>query len=279
MCDLWVHTTTSDTPRGAIPRQIRHAVEHLRRDAPASSVVKLYNAGSFFDQRAVPSQDDEAIAEALQPFDRVIVESHPSLVGDRTWRLRDALAQPSHGAQLEVAMGLETADPIALERLNKGITVKSFAAAARALASHDVALRVFLLIHPPFVRRAEQDAWLARSIDVAFECGATVVSLIPTRGGNGALEALGTTSDFTPPSLIDIEHSALIGLATSHKPAADVARVPIAGRLFVDTWDLQRFSSCVDCAPQRQARLRLLNLQQRVPPPVACGTCGEETPS
>jgi radical SAM enzyme (TIGR01210 family) len=273
MCDLWAHTTTADTPRGAIPLQIAHAIATLRQAPAIPPVLKLYNAGSFFDDRAVPPQDDDAIAEALGPFSRVIVESHPALVGDRTWRLRDRLARGAHGTRLEVAMGLETAHPIALDRLNKGITVESFAAAERALAAHDVDLRVFLLIHPPFVARAEQDVWLDRSIVVAFECGATVVSLIPTRGGNGAMEALQAKADFAPPSLIDIEHSAAIGLVRgAHGKDAP-------GRVFVDTWDMPRFATCPVCALPRQGRLTQLNLDQRLPPPIACDTCGEVTPS
>jgi radical SAM enzyme (TIGR01210 family) len=288
MCDLWQHTTTSDTPRGAIASQVRAAVEQLRQGTTMPSVIKLYNAGSFFDVRAVPPDDDAAIVEALTPFARVVVESHPALIGDRTWRVRDALFRS--GARLEVAMGLETAHPSALERLNKGITVESFAAAARALTSRDVDLRVFLLIHPPFVPRAEQDAWLARSIDVAFDCGATAVSLIPTRGGNGALEALASTTDFVLPSLIEIEHSAMIGRAVADRstPAAPVSdrRLPIAGsrfpvprRLLVDTWNLDRFSACRHCAGQRQVRLARHNLEQRLPAPMACDACGEVTPS
>ena len=166
MCDLWTHTTAADTPRGAIPLQIASAIATMRQAPAMPSVIKLYNAGSFFDGHAVPPQDDDAIAEALRPFTRVVVESHPSLVGDRTWRLRDRLTRDGRTTRLEVAMGLETAHPIALERLNKGITVESFAAAARALAAHDVDLRVFLLIHPPFVppRRAGR---LARAVDRA----------------------------------------------------------------------------------------------------------------
>jgi len=273
MCDLWTHTTESDTPGGAIPLQIARAVATLRQAPAMPSVIKLYNAGSFFDAHAVPPRDDYAIAEALQPFTRVIVESHPSLVGNRTWRLRERLAGSPLPAQLEVAMGLETANPLALERLNKGITTESFAAAARALAAHDVDLRVFLLIHPPFVARDEQDAWLARSIAMAFDCGAAVVSLIPTRGGNGAMETLKASGHFAPPSLIDIERCARIGLA------GGACRSAVGGRVFVDTWDLPRFAACPGCAPTRQARLTQLNLGQRMPPPLACDACGEVTPS
>lgn len=272
MCDLWTHTTAAITPRGAIPLQIASAIAAIRQAPAMPPVIKLYNAGSFFDNHAVPPQDDGAIAEALRPFTRVVVESHPSLVGDRTWRLRDLLTRDGRTTRLEVAMGLETAHPNALERLNKGITVESFAKAARALAEREVDLRVFLLIHPPFVPPEEQDIWLTRSIGVAFDCGATVVSLIPTRG-NGALEALAAQADFVAPSLIDIEQSAAIGL--SALSLGTNAR----GRLFIDTWDIERFATCRRCALPRQARLTQLNLDQRLPPPLACDACGEVTPS
>ena len=110
----------------------------------------------------MPPADDPAIARAVAGISRLTVESHPRLVGDRTWRFRDRLA-PS----LEVAMGLETAHPDALARLNKGCTLDDFAAAARALAAHGVGLRVFLLVHPPFVPHDERTPWLLRSIDAA----------------------------------------------------------------------------------------------------------------
>ena len=55
--------------------------------------MKLYNAGSFFDPRAVPDADYEGVAAALAGLSRVIVESHPALVGPRVDRLLGALAR------------------------------------------------------------------------------------------------------------------------------------------------------------------------------------------
>lgn len=75
------------------------------------------------------------------------------------------------------------------------------------------------------------------------------------------------------PSLIDIEQSAAIGL--SALSLGTNAR----GRLFIDTWDIERFATCRRCALPRQARLTQLNLDQRLPPPLACDACGEVTPS
>jgi uncharacterized Fe-S cluster-containing MiaB family protein len=101
----------------------------------------------------------------------VIVESHPALVGharvDRLLAALDRHRGEDQPARLEVAMGLETAHPVALDRLNKRFTLERFAQAAAALADRGVVLRVFLLISPPFVPSHEQDAWLLQSIDAA----------------------------------------------------------------------------------------------------------------
>ena len=282
MCDLWRGTTAGDTPRGAIAAQVAAARRELRRraglGASARSVdpvdplddvtqMKLYNAGSFFDPRAVPAADYDEIAAHLAGLQRVIVESHPALIGPRVDRFLDALDRASLGRKrtdLEVAMGLETAHPAALERLHKRMTIDDFAAAAGALRRRGVALRVFVLVAPPFVPAGEQDAWLLRSIDAAFDCGAGVVSLVPTRSGNGAMEALTEADEFHQPHLEDIERSVESALAHG------LCR----RRIFVDVWGLDRFAECARCLDSRRARLHAMNLEQRVLPRVSCTHCG-----
>jgi radical SAM enzyme (TIGR01210 family) len=258
MCDLWRYTTITDTPRGAIAAQIGAARSTLAGERVAVTGLKLYNAGSFFDPRAVPEADYDEVAASLAGLSRVIVESHPALVGVRVDRWLAALA---HGrgvgavpASLEVAMGLETAHPDALDRLNKRFTLERFAQAARWLADRAVALRVFLLISPPFVPAAAQDDWLRRSLDAAFSCGAAVVSLVPTRTGNGAVEALTEAGWFRAPGLDDIERS--FALALNHADGR--------ARIFLDLWDIDRFASCGDCLGPRRHRLHQMNLEQRV---------------
>src|SRR4029453_2684633 len=96
--------------------------------------------------------------------------------------------------------------------LNKRFTLEEFATAAAALDERGVALRVFLLISPPFIPTREQDDWLLRSVDAAFSCGASVVSLVPTRPGNGAIDALAESGWFHAPGLEDIERSFALAL-------------------------------------------------------------------
>ncbi|NUR56720.1 MAG: radical SAM protein [Acidobacteria bacterium] len=262
MCDLWQSTTSTDTPAGAIPSQIHDARRTLRNDVEDVTIMKLYNAGSFFDPRAVPEADYPRVVEALAGLSRVIVESHPALVGARVDRLLALLKADgmTSATTLEVAMGLETAHPSALERLNKRVTFAEFRAAAAALRERGVALRVFLLIGPPFVRPDEQDVWLVRSIDAAFSCGASAVSLIPTRSGNGAMDALVRTGGFSAPTIDDVERS--FALALHHAAGR--------GRVFLDLWDLDRLSACTSDAAWRRGRLHEMNLRQVVLPPAPC---------
>jgi hypothetical protein len=253
MCDLWRNTLAEDTPAGAIPEQIAYALARL----PAAREVKLYNSGSFFDRRAIPAEDHAAIAAGVAGFERVIVECHPSLVTDECFRFHDRLR-----GRLEVAMGLETAHPGVLERLNKRMTLEDFAAAADRLRSNDLDLRVFLLVKPPFMQESETLEWTARSLEFAFDCGATAVSLIATRAGNGAMEELSGEGFFSPPSLAMLEEAAAYGIGLGR------------GRVFADLWDVERFATCGVCRGDRIARLRRMNLEQLVPPAIGCDTCG-----
>ncbi len=253
MCDLWRNTLLDSVPPGAIPKQISYALSRL----PPARQIKLYNSGSFFDPKAIPVTDYEQIASLSDPFERVIVESHPSLVGERCLRLRDLLR-----GRLEVALGLETAHPVALERLNKRLTVEQFQRAAERLKREAIDLRVFLLVSPPFIRKEEALFWVERSLDVSFASGATAVALIPTRAGNGAVDALAAVGDFEAPDLETVEAAFCYGLRLN------------CGRVFVDLWDIEMVSCCPGCRTSRLERLRAMNLSQAILPAVPCTVCG-----
>jgi radical SAM enzyme (TIGR01210 family) len=259
MCDLWTHTLDVSVDRGAIPAQIRGGLALL----PPARQIKLYNAGSFFDPQAIPPQDDEAIAAELEGFERVIVEAHPAFLGgaagERCLRFRDLLRRPGLAKQprLEVGIGLETAHEPTLARLNKRMTLDSFRRAADFLVRHDIALRVFVLLNPPFINGDDAVQWACRSIDVAAACGATVCSVIPARPGNGAMEALGAV----PPRLRALEAVLEYGLSRRRGLATM--------RVFADVWDIERFFDCA-CSPARASRLRAMNRFQRVTARVDC---------
>ncbi|HEV8541967.1 MAG TPA: radical SAM protein [Verrucomicrobiae bacterium] len=258
MCDLWRNTTVASVKAGAIPKQIDFALAAL----PRASVLKLYNSGSFFDPGAIPKSDWKCIARLCRGFQHVIVECHPRLIAEPVLDFASLLE-----GTLEVAMGLETRHSVALDALNKRFTVRDYQRATEFLSSHELGIRTFLLVHPPFIPDREQFPWLKRSINFALDCGSTVVSLIPTRAGNGALETLQELGDFREPSLLELEEALGYGV-NLHR-----------GRVFADTWDLGRFSRCPSCFEDRLARIRRMNTTQRAGQQIHCTSCqlGEDS--
>ena len=295
MCDLWMDTLDTTLSPGAIPGQIAHGLASL----PPAAQVKLYNAGSFFDPRAIPPEDDEAIAALVGDYARVIVEAHPAFLrgvhAARCLRFRDRLR-----GRLEVAVGLETADPVTLERLNKRMTLDDVAQAAAFLRQHDIDLRLFVLLHPPFMPAAHAVEWACRSVDLAAAYGAVACTVIPTRGGNGAMEAIareqsaGRWADENSAARLSGEDdvadsasgsaAAMAGEPTIAADATGADRRVLAGlervvehglasakpmRVFADLWNVARLAAC-GCAPRRVERLRAMNRAQRVVAPVVC---------
>jgi len=284
MCDLWKNTLTESLAPGMIPAQIDAALSLVERGRPrpqqrseangpghqertrAISIaagedprvpaqIKLYNSGSFFDRGAIPAMDYPEIARRIRSFSRVILECHPKLVTDEVLRFRDLL-----GAPLEIAMGLETANPETLARLNKGMTLDDFATAAAFLRNNGVGVRAFILLKPPFTTEAEGVTWAKRSIDFAFNAGVNVACIIPTRIGHG-LDALAARAEFSPPLLASLENVLDYGLGLKQE------------RVFADLWDLQLFSKCAACFELRRQRLCAMNLSQRVLPRIPCPAC------
>jgi len=258
MCDLWKHTLDEPTPPGAIPRQIEYALDRL----PEASVAKLYNNGNFFDKKAIPEEDLPAIARRLRDYDRVIVENHPKLCGPDCAAFSDSLA-----GDLEIAIGLETVHPEVLPLLNKQITADNFKRAAGYLTERDIAVRTFILLNPPYLTGQEENIeWTMRSVEFAFEKGSDCCSVIPTRPGNGIMEKLRNEGHYVPPTLDAIEEVFERALRMAGK----------GRRVFADTWDLERFSSCTECFSERKRRLDRMNLEQRMLPAVKCAVCGKE---
>ncbi len=250
MCDLWKNTLDRGSAPGDIPYQIKKALKQLA----TGRQIKLYNSGNFFDRRAIPVEDYEAIAGLVQGFERVIVECHPKLVGSGVLDF-DELLQ----AKLEIAMGLETVHPGVLKKLNKRMTLDDFAGASKKLRDHDISIRAFILLRPPFLSEQEGVMWARRSIEYAFDHGVECCVVIPTRIGNGALEQLRRQGSFDQPTIQSLEEVLEYGISLGR------------GRVFADLWDIEKFSACGDCIDERKERINKMNLHQSILPKVTCG--------
>ncbi len=194
--------------------------------------------------------------ELLRAFNRVTVECHPHFIGRRCFDFSDRLP-----GTLEVAIGLETVHPEALPRLNKQMTLAAFDAAAARLRHRQIAVRAFVLLGCPFITASEQVDWTLRSVEHAARCGADVISIIPVRGGNGALDALAAEGAWSPVGLDQVEEvlERALGLTDAI--------------VLVDLWDIARVARCSACVLARRARLDEMNRLGHGVPPVACSRC------
>ena len=253
MCDLWKNTTDTPVPVGAIPNQIEWALKQL----PAVKHLKLYNSGSFFDIRAIPTDDYQRIASLLSSFETVIVECHPKLINEKCLIFRDMLKP-----ELQIALGLETVEPDTLNLLNKKMTTDDFSRAISFLNKHRINSRAFILLRPPYQTEEEGVLWAVRSIDFAFNSGVECCTVIPVRGGNGAMELLKQQNKFAPPSIKSLEAVLEYGIGLNR------------GRVFADTWDLKLFSDCDKCIDERTNRIVEMNLNQKIVDRVSC-SCGK----
>jgi radical SAM enzyme (TIGR01210 family) len=147
--------------------------------------------------------------------------------------------------------------------LNKNFTLHHFARAVEFLRKEGIFVRAFVLVKPPFMDETEGLDWAVKSAEFAFHCGANVVSLIPTRAGNGALERLMETGEYAPPRLSTLEKAQELAL-----------NIAGSGRVFADTWDLRRFSKCPACLEKRRQRIHAVNLSQQTELAVQCPECG-----
>jgi archaeosine synthase beta-subunit len=218
--------------------------------------LKLYNASNFFDQRAVPSEDLPGIATLAGSFASVTVESHANTIGPKAL----AFARQIPG-RLEVAIGLETIHPIAAAQLNKRLELERFDWAARFLSDNGIDLRVFVLLGAPYVPSNEAIEWTVRTVEYAVERGASVVSIIPVRGGNGEIERLQALGHFVPPTLSQLEGA--LERCLQLTPTVVTA----------DLWDVERLPSCEQCRAERVERLRRMNVTGAAQLRIACAAC------
>lgn len=258
MCDLWRHTLDGPTPPGALVEQTRLALAVPAGDHGPPRWIKLYNASNFTDPRAVPPQDLPGLATLVAGFDRVVVETHPRLVNDSLSRFAASI-----GGRLEVAMGLETADPDRLRRLGKGMTRDDFTAAAARLRAAGIDVRAFVLVGLPDCDDPAALDLALGAVRFAAAAGARHVSLVPLRPGNGHLERLAAEGRFRPVAAATAEAALEGALGGGH-----------GAIVTLDLWDWPLLGGqCDRCRTARVERIAAMNRAQRVLPPVPtpCG--------
>jgi len=121
--------------------------------------VKIFTSGSFLDECEIPTSARDYILKNLVKFtDKISVESRPEYVTENTIK---EIKKITKDKIFEIGIGLETADDeIRNKYINKGFTFKQYKKAAETLKKHDIKIKTYVLIKPPFLTEKEsiQDA-------------------------------------------------------------------------------------------------------------------------
>jgi len=265
MGDLWKYTfQQARTPAGSISSQIEELNRQVLSGGSSGNKewVKLYNASNFFDPLNIDTSEDPSISRGCDDFQRVVVENHASMLispktRDLVRRFRDLLP-----CELEIAMGLETIDPIGMKWLNKSMKLEHFQEAVEFLNHEGIGVRAFVLLQPLGCILEESIDWAVRSSRQAARWGAERICLIPTRPGNGFVENSATQLGWKPPTAWQLEQAFGLLFEDGKGESMSGSSVPI---YTVDLWDWDSMLDiCEGCSRRRFERLQRMNLTQQM---------------
>lgn len=221
MCGYARDTLGRSATPGELERQLTAAL-HRYRDEP---YVKIYTSGSFLDDREVDPSSRERIAQAFRGrARRLLIETLPEFVTDETVPpLRDAF-----GGELEVAQGLESANPEVLARLvNKGSTPAEYFAAADRLRGFAVHPKGYLLLKPPYLTEGEAVRDVVESVArAAPHFDALSINPVHIQGGT-VVEWLYRRGRYRPPWLWSLREAVTRGARA--RGTARLVTFPTAG--------------------------------------------------
>ncbi|MBD3262356.1 MAG: hypothetical protein GF334_11945 [Candidatus Altiarchaeales archaeon] len=126
------------------PNEINHYLDRQLNGLGEKDKVKVFGSGSFFDEKQIPRESRRHFIKLLRKKNiSAQIESRPEYV------VPEKLDEFT-GIDLEVAVGLESANPQHLKLICKGFTLGDFERAGSLIRKHGFRLRAYLLVNLPF---------------------------------------------------------------------------------------------------------------------------------
>jgi len=223
MCGYARDTLGRSATAAELAEQLRRALERYR-DEP---YVKVYTSGSFLDDREVDPASREAVVRAFSGrARRLLFETLPEFAsGGTVAPLRDAFS-----GELEVALGLESTDPVVLSRyVHKNAPPSAYLDAAGRLRQLGVRTKAYLLLKPPYLTESEAIEDVVRSVGEAAATFDTLsVNPVHIQGGT-VVEWLFRRGRYRPPWLWSVVEGLRLGAA--RRGPTRLVSFPTAGGL------------------------------------------------
>jgi len=128
--------------------------ETAMQNYKGEKIVKLFTSGSFLDSSEIPESIQQMILGTLaKQAEKISVESRPEYVTEK--RL-SAIKPLFHSKVFEVGIGLETSnDLVRHNAINKGFDLKDYLKAVHLLSNHQMKVKTYVLLKPPFLTEKE----------------------------------------------------------------------------------------------------------------------------
>ncbi len=204
----YVNDSSRDQP---IPSEqiLEQIQDSLNRVIPTKPIeLKLFNSGSFFDERDVPRNLRLQILDLVKKTPEVMllsVESRPEYLLNQQ-EMIDETNKQLKPIKLEIGIGLESSNSAILKDCwNKGFSFEDYRKSVEIAHLHGIQIKTYILIKPPFLTEAEA---IYDSIMTTFEAvriGTDVISFNPCNIQNGTLaHELAKKGRYQPPWLWSI---------------------------------------------------------------------------
>lgn len=150
MCGYFNDSMFSEVTEQDLLTQFDAAMQGYKQE----KIVKLFTSGSFLDPSEIPQTVQHQILGRLtEQAEKITVESRPEYITEK--RLTD-IHQTVSSKQFEIGIGLETSNNLVRQQaINKGFTFQQYTKAARLLRNHQMKVKTYVLMKPPFLTENE----------------------------------------------------------------------------------------------------------------------------
>jgi archaeosine synthase beta-subunit len=213
--------------RSATPEELAEQTDRALARYHDEPYVKVYTSGSFLDDREV---DPESRRRFVRAFSgrarRLLFETLPEFATPATL----APLKEEFAGELEVALGLETTDPVVLARyVHKSAAPSEYLAAADRVRALGLRAKAYLLLKPPYLTEDEAIDDVVRSVgDAASRFDALSVNPVHIQNGT-VVEWLYHRGRYRPPWLWSVVEALARG--ADRRGVARLVSFPTAGGL------------------------------------------------
>lgn len=150
MCGYFNDSMFSEVTEEDFLAQFEAALQGYKQE----KIVKLFTSGSFLDPSEVPQTIQQKILGSLaQQAEKISVESRPEYITEKHLTDIHKTVVPK---TFEIGIGLETTNDLVRQKaINKGFTFQQYIKAAGLLRKHQMKVKTYVLMKPPFLTEKE----------------------------------------------------------------------------------------------------------------------------